>query len=132
MAEVSMKGDTLYVKVISEEGKGASATAGKPKTDTSDSQMSESADAKAVMGVGKQALGYIPGASEAIGAVDSTVGAGKTVLNAVTKGGIAGWAGVIALVLKLLHSVHELVSSYVKDKRQSDETLRRSGNKREQ
>lgn len=131
MADVSVNGNTVVVKVTVEEGKGANPTAGKPKAGTSDAELSESADAKAIMGLGKQAAGYIPGVGEALGTIDTAVGAGKTISNAAGKGGVGPWAAVIALIMRSLKFLHDTVSQYVKDKRQSNEILKRAGNRRE-
>lgn len=128
MAEIKMSGDTIYVKV---EGLDKTrGEPGKPDADSKDKEDSDNADARAIMGLGKQALGYIPGADDVLGAVGSATNTVSTLSDGIGKGGVVGYAAIAALALKLGKQAIEMIISLEKDKRQSEELQRRSGNRR--
>ena len=126
MAEIKMSGDTIYVKV---EGLDKSKD-GKPDTETKEKEDSDNADARAIMGLGKQALGYVPGASDVLGAAGSATNTVSTLSDGLSKGGAVGYAAIAAIALKLSKQAIDMVIAIQKDKRQAEELQRRSGNRR--
>lgn len=126
MAEIKMSGDTIYVKVEGLDKKND----GKPDTETKEKEVSDNADARAIMGLGKQVLGYIPGAGDVLGAASSATNTVSTLSDGLSKGGVVGYAAIAALALKLGKQAIEMIISLEKDKRQSEELQRRSGNRR--
>ena len=96
----------------------------------------ESAAATAsILSKGSSLASGLPGVGKYVRPFTQIIGSGETLAGqaeTIAKGGLVGGLTIASIVALVLRTAHDVVSSYVKDKRQSDELKRRAGFERKQ
>lgn len=128
MSSFTMGEEGIKIEISVNGGEEDLTKPAQPKT--SDAKESEKGLATKYGGAAKQALGYLPGGSEAVGAISQAKGLVTTIGGISSVGG--GIAALAPLVMSALKQIHDLSVQYVKDQRQSKETGRRAGFNRRQ